>query len=83
MSIIREIKAAFRWVFNIKDEVKQDQEQTPDIKPGDLFATLGGRKSIVHVLRVYEKDVIYRYRGTINTCLITKEQFFLRFGKLS
>ena len=72
MSIIREIKAAFRWVFNIKDEVK----------PYDVFQNRQfGQK--IYILSVHEEFIFFRFSGCLKERSIDFEDFHKIYRKIS
>lgn len=73
MSIIREIKAAWRWVFNIKDEV----EFMP-VK-GDKFV----HEIKVLITKVDSNYVHYRMEGFISELRLNHQEFNLRYRKIS
>ena len=72
MSIIREIKAAWRWVFNIKDEVK----------PYDVFENRQfGHK--IYILGVSEICIVYRFQGSLVERSIPVDHFHKTYRKVS
>jgi len=80
MSIIREIKAAWRWVFNIKDEVKED---LPHVAVGSVFCHSLCSLDIVMVVDVDKNFIAYRPSGRIKTFRLTRSDFHYFYRKIS
>jgi len=59
MSIIREIKAALRWVFNIKDEVKLA------VKQYEKYHLIDDETKVVYVQSSSNSIVFYRNSGDL------------------
>ena len=79
MSIIREIKAAWRWVFPPKIEVKEEAEINRD----EMYEDIDDIQDVVIVKRCVLDSVIYRYCGDIKTCKMQKDEFLTLFRKIS
>jgi hypothetical protein len=77
MSIIREIKAAFRWVFNIKNEVKQE------IEVGDIFEPTIFIGERVIVVSLNENLINFREKGCVGVTELRREVFLSYYRRPS
>jgi len=73
MSIIREIKAAWRWVFNIKDEVKL----------GNMFHHVNAAFIKVEVVSVNKQFITIRDYGDVPTRRVSHADFNSHYRKIS
>lgn len=73
MSIIRDIKAAWRWLFNIKDEVKS----------GDMFHHANAAFIKVVVVSVNKQFITIRDYGDVPTRRVAHADFNSYYRKVS
>lgn len=80
MQLIKSLRSFCRWLFNIKDEVKQEQVQ---INRFDVFSERNDDESIVYVQSNYDDVITYRFHGECTTCKARTHDFLSLYRKRS